>query len=428
MIEFFSTESEVFKLLIALGLGTLMGLRRELDAQGVSEKNRGFMGIRTVVVFTLLGTLSTFFSELPTLPIFVFCGALVLVAIAYAHGAFMQKRIGLTSELSALAMVLVGILIGYEQFVPAIFLTIILIVLKEFRLELHKFISTLSVSETRGALQLLIFSGAVLPFLPTTPIDPWGIVVPFNIWLLVVFISGINFIGYFLIKALGARAGTFLTAIFGALVSSTAVTVSMAEQSLAKKGSQELLAAGIMVAIAVMNIRVLIEILVAGTAETKTTFLLVPVVMAVVGFGFAFWLFRKASQKKSSEAAFEVESPFELWPAIKFGMAFVAILAAISIGKRFLGDAGVFVAAGLSGIVDVDAVVLSSMEAVRAGGLSVSTAETALFIGVIVNTVIKLLYVGILGSRALLKKLSWGVSFIALSGIITWALLRFSIF
>ncbi len=266
----------------------------------------------------------------------------------------------------------------------------------------------------------MIFSGAVLPFLPTEPIDPWGIVVPFNIWLLVVFIAGINFVGYFLIKALGERAGTFLTAIFGSLVSSTAVTVSMAEQSLAKKVTQELLAAGIMVAIAVMNVRVLLEILVVGTAETKTIFLLVPAVMAVVGFMFAFWLFRQANQKKSSSAEIEVESPFELWPAIKFGIVFVLVLAAISIGKRFLGDAGVFVAAGLSGLADIDAVVLSSMESVRAGGLSVSTAETAIFIGMIVNTVVKLAYVGILGSRALLKKLFFGVSLTAVAGAVMW--------
>lgn len=397
-----------------------MGLRRELDAQGKSEKDRSFMGIRTAIIFTILGTLSTLFPNLPTFPIIVFCGAILLIAVAYANGAFMKKRVGLTSELSALAMVFVGILVGYEQFVPAIFLTIILMMLKEFRFELHKFIAKLSIPETRGALQLLIFSGAVLPFLPTEPIDPWGIVVPFNIWLLVVFISGINFVGYFLMKVIGEKAGTFLTAILGALVSSTAVTVSMAEQSLNKKVSGDLLAAGILVAISVMNLRVLLEILVAGTTETRTFFLLVPIVMAIVGFGFAIFSLRSAKNERASEAEIEAESPFELWPSIKFGIGFVLVLTAIAVGKRFFGDAGVFVAAGLSGVADVDAVVLSSMEAVRAGELSVYTAETAVFIGILVNTVIKLLYVGLMGSRALLKKLIVGVSCISLAGFLVW--------
>lgn len=415
-----ATGSEAFILLISLGLGTLMGLRRELDAQGKREKDRSFMGVRTAIIFTLLGTLSTMFPTLPTFPLFVFSGALILITVAYANGAFMKDRAGLTSELSALAMVFVGILAGYEQFIPAIFLTIIVMVLKEFRTELHKFISTLSVPETRGALQLLIFSGAVLPFLPTEPIDPWGIVVPFNIWLLVIFISGINFIGYFLIKVIGEKAGTFITAILGALVSSTAVTVSMAEQSLNKKISQNLLAAGIMVAIAVMNLRVLLEILVAGTEETRTFFLIVPIVMAAVGFVFAFFLLRTTRDKKESTAAIEVESPFELWPSIKFGILFVLVLAAIALGKHYFGNAGVFVAAALSGLADVDAVVLSSMEAVRAGELSVHTAQTAIFIGMIVNTVIKLVYVGFIGSKALLKKLCFGVFFISIMGIFAW--------
>lgn len=397
-----------------------MGLRRELDAQGKSEKERSFMGVRTAIVFTLLGTLSTLFPTLPSFPMIVFCGAILLIAVAYANGAFMKKRAGLTSELSALAMVFVGILVGYQQFVPAIFLTIILMLLKEFRFELHKFIAKLSVPETRGALQLLIFSGAVLPFLPTEPIDPWGIIVPFNIWLLVIFISGINFVGYFLIKVIGEKTGTFLTAIMGALVSSTAVTISMAEQSLNKKISQDLLAAGIMVAIAVMNLRVLLEIMVAGTEETKTLFLLVPIAMAAVGFLFAFFSFKSAQQETVSQAEFEVESPFELWPSIKFGMVFVIVLAAIALGKHFFGNSGVFVVAGLSGLADVDAVVLSSMEAVRAGELSVSAAQTAAFIGLLVNTMVKLLYVGLMGSRALLKKLVLGISLVSVVGALVW--------
>lgn len=420
MNHILATGSEAFILLISLGLGVLMGLRRELDAQGKNEKDRSFMGVRTAIIFTLLGTLSTLFPVLPSFPLVVFCGAFILITVAYANGAFMKKRVGLTSELSALAMVFVGILVGYEQFIPAIFLTIIIMVLKEFRLELHKFISTLSVPETRGALQLLIFSGAVLPFLPTEPIDPWGIVVPFNIWLLVIFISGINFIGYFLIKVIGEKAGTFITAVLGALVSSTAVTISMAEQSLNKKISHNLLAAGIMVAIAVMNLRVLLEILVAGTEETRTVFLLVPLVMALVAFIFAFFLLKKTTKKKVSTAEVEIKSPFELWPSIKFGILFVLVLAAIALGKRYFGDAGVFVAAGLSGVADVDAVVLSSMEAVRAGELSVQTAQTAVFIGIIMNTIIKLVYIGLIGSRALLKKLLLGVLAISLVGMLMW--------
>ncbi len=424
MSGIFSIHSEAFILLMALGLGTLMGLRRELDAQGEPERKRSFMGIRTAIVFTLLGAISTLFPEIPSFPIFVFCGILLLIVVAYANGAFMKKRIGLTSELSALAMVFVGMFVGYGLILPAIFLTIILMVLNEFRTELHKFISTLSVSETRGALQLLIFSGAVLPFLPRVPIDPLGIIVPFNIWLLVIFISGINFVGYFLIKALGERAGTFLTAILGSLVSSTAVTVSMAEHSQEKNVSKNLLAAGIMIAIAVMNIRVFIEILVAGTSANRTFFLLVPIMMAITGFIFAILAFKAANNSKrpASEADFEIESPFELLPAIKFGILFVFVLAGIALGKHFLGDAGVYVAAGLSGLADIDAVVLSSMEAVRVGELSAHTAETAVFIGLIVNTLIKLVYVGLIGSQELLKKLFVGISIVAVIGTFVWFL------
>jgi uncharacterized membrane protein (DUF4010 family) len=420
MNHFFSTGSEAFLLLLALGLGTLMGLRRELDAQSKPENERSFMGVRTAIVFTLLGTLSTMFPALPIFPMVVFGGAVILITVAYANGAFMEKRVGLTSELSALAMIFVGIFLGYREYIPAIFLTIILMVLKEFRTELHKFIATLSVPETRGALQLLIFSGAVLPFLPTEPVDPWGIVVPFNIWLLVVFISGINFMGYFLIKVIGEKTGTFLTAMLGALASSTAVTVSMAEQSLNKKTSQELLASGVMIAIGVMNLRIVLEILVVGTVETKSIFLVVLLAMAFVSFIFAFLFLKSAKEKVAPETKFKKESPFQLWPSVKFGILFVVVLAAIAVGKHFFGDSGVFVVAGLSGLADVDAVVLSSMEAVRAGELTVNVSHVAILIATVVNTVIKLVYVGFIGSRVLLKKLLPGVSLVALVGVVLW--------
>jgi len=70
-----------------------------------------------------------------------------------------------------------------------------------------------------------------LPLLPNRPIDPLGLVNPFQIWLVVVLVSGIGFAGYILMKAFGASRGIKLTGILGGLAGSTATTISFSSAS-----------------------------------------------------------------------------------------------------------------------------------------------------------------------------------------------------
>lgn len=68
------------------------------------ENIEGIMGVRTISIFVILGTLSTFFKEFPSLPLLTFGGVFIFLLIAYYNGVFNLKKIGLTSELSALIM------------------------------------------------------------------------------------------------------------------------------------------------------------------------------------------------------------------------------------------------------------------------------------------------------------------------------------
>ena len=296
--------------------------------------------------------------------------------------------------------------------------------LNEFKSELHEFVATLTIPETRGVLQLLLFTGIVLPFLPQTAIDPWGVLVPFNIWLLVMFISGMNFVGYFLTKHFGEKGGLLLTSLLGALASSTAVAVSLAEQSVVRKINTHLLSTGLLIAMSVMELRVMLVWALLGTEETRTTFLLVPFMMAVASLSWGWYHYKKSTQEKErSSAKIDVTSPFELLPALKFGVLFIVVLLAIAFGQQMLGDAGVLFASFFSGIVDVDAVVLSSIEALRSGEILQKLAQEAVFVGLLVNTIVKLGYIGIFGSRELLRKAIPGVLIISAVGTVTFLLI-----
>lgn len=383
------------------------------------------MGLRTMMLLAFMGTFSTLFPEIPYLPI-VFFGALaMLVGIAYAQGSFIKGKIGITIELSALIIFWIGVLVGKEYQVLAILITLFLAGIDAFRQSLHNFAKTLEQKEWFGAFQLLAFSGAVLPFLPRVPIDPWGIFVPFNIWLLVILISGIGFVGYFLIKYLGPKGGIPLVGFFGSIVSSTAVTISLAEQSKQYK-MHDIFAGGILIAIATMQIRAIIEILLLGSKEFWP-FLIVPGSIALAsGAGATHFLLNYKKNLhwwKSKPHSLELNSPFRIGPALKFGLLFVAVLFALSLGQQYFGNSGAYVTALLSGAVDIDAIILSSLEAARLGELPIPVAQTSIAIAIFFNTIVKVGYVAVLGNRELLKKVAPSIGIVTAVGAIVFLFL-----
>lgn len=428
MSEFFSflsPDNPIYQLLLGAALGAFVGLRREIDNQ--TKAHEVFMGFRTMALMSTFGVVSTLFDSMNYLPAVCFAGLMTFLAIAYANGAFRMNMIGLTSELCAVFMFWIGVLVGYEQLVLAIILTVLIGGLNAFKDDLHRFAGTISNKEWRGALQLLIVSGAVLPFLPREPIDPMGIIVPFNIWFLVIMISGIGFLGYFLTKYIGVKSSVALTAFLGSIVSSTAVTTSMADQSKRAKLTG-IFTVGVLVAVATMQIRVAIEIVAWGTPEMTKALIAIPLSMALAAAGMAGYFFWRTNKKHKFDkpktgkpsADVDLQSPFELGPALKFGGVFVVVLLALALGQKYLGDSGVYMAAFLSGFVDVDAIVLSSLESVKLGEMEPVLAERAILIAVAVNNLVKILYVAVLGNRKMVRKVAVGIMVTTLVGVLTW--------
>ncbi len=425
LFNFLSPTNPLYQLVLGAALGAFVGLRREIDNK--TKKHDVFMGFRTMALMSTLGVISTLFEPMPYLPAVCFSGLLVFLAIAYANGALKLKLVGLTSEISALIMFWIGVLIGYEQQVLAIILTIFIGGLNAFKDDLHRFAGTINDKEWIGALQLLIVSGAILPFLPREPIDPFGMIVPFNIWFLVIMISAIGFMGYFLTKYIGVKRSVALTAFLGSIVSSTAVTTSMADQS-KRANLTGIFTVGVLVAVATMQIRVAIEIVAWGTPEMTKALIVIPLSMAVAATTMAGYFFWKTNKKhkftkpdtNTPQANVNLQSPFELGPALKFGGVFVLVLLALAFGQKYFGDSGVYAAAFFSGFVDVDAIVLSSLESVKLGEMDPVLAERAILIAVAVNNLVKILYVAVLGNRKMVSKVAVGIVVTTMVGVLTW--------
>jgi uncharacterized membrane protein (DUF4010 family) len=424
-LNFLSPDNPIYQILVGVALGAFVGLRREID--NLQKSHAVFMGFRTMALMSTFGVISTLFDSMSYLPAVCFAGLMVFLAIAYANGAFRMNMIGMTSELCAVFMFWIGVLVGYEQVVLAIILTVLIGSLNAFKEELHRFAKTISPKEWVGALQLLMLSGAVLPFLPREPIDPMGILVPFNIWFLVIMISGVGFVGYFLTKYIGVKGSVALTAFLGAIVSSTAVTTSMAAQS-NRANLTGIFTVGVLIAVATMQVRVALVILALGSTELIKGILIAPLTMAASAGVMAAYFLYKTNHKhkfdkretKNTPADVDLQSPFELGPALKFGGVFILVLLALALGQRYLGDSGVYAAAFFSGFVDVDAIVLSSLESAKLAEMTPVLVERAIMIAIVINNLAKILYVAVLGNKKMVKKVAVGITIPSILGVLAW--------
>lgn len=112
----------------------------------------------------------------------------------------------------------------------------------------------------------------------------------------------------------------------------------------------------------------------------------------------ALW---RRQQSAETAAVSAGENPFELGEAIRFGLLFGAITFAAKAAQVYLGDAGLYLAGGIAGLTDVDAITLSMAQLARADGANLVPASRAIVIAVATNTIFKAGMVTFLGARGL---------------------------
>jgi uncharacterized membrane protein (DUF4010 family) len=402
-----SDQGELFfRFGIALLIGFLIGLQREHDYD-VTDKpdERTFAGVRTFSLIALLGCTAAYLSDLFSsswIYVGVFLSLSLMIGIAYYIVAN-KGSVGMTTEVAALLTAMVGALAYWEQLALAVALGVAATALLSFKLELHGFAERLNRQDVLATLKFAIITAIILPVLPTEPIwdqPPFDVLVPYKIWLMVVLISGISFSGYVLIKIVGSRRGIGLTGILGGLASSTAVTLSFSQRSRNNTSLGKPFALAIMLSWAVMFGRVLIEVAVVHPPLLSSLWL--PITAAGL-LGLAYGLYLYFSPKAVDEEDVEVSNPFELGPAITFGLLYGFILLATNAAEQFFGSAGLYLSSVISGLADVDAITLTTAELSRSGTIEPTTATRAIVLAVVSNTCVKGAIVLSTGSAALRK-------------------------
>lgn len=140
--------------------------------------------------------------------------------------------------------------------------------------------------------------------------------------------------------------------------------------------------------------------------------------------GLAYSAFLFFFQRPSESSDVEFTNPFELSTAIKFGLLYGVVLLAARAAQMYLGDAGTYASAILSGLTDVDAITLSMAELSKPGnGFSMETAARSIVLAISANTLVKGGIVVITASAAMRKPFLPGFVLMLATGLISAFLL-----
>lgn len=410
----------------ALLIGALIGLEREFVQQRSGEPEFG--GIRTFALMALLGAIAAFFAEQYGLVLFVasYLGLILLIWASYRGEMDRGEEEGITTEVVGLIVPFLGAMMVWGFAELAASLAVVTALILALKPSLHALARKMSVGDLRATLEFALITAVVLPLLPNRGIGPFNVFNPFEIWLLVVLVSGISFTGYILMKALGAQRGIGLTGALGGLVSSTAVTLSFSGRSKESPALAPAFAIAIVLASCVMFPRVLIEALALNAPLAGVLLLPLSAMLCAGLVGVAVLWRRRGREGGSEEKVVELANPLRLTTAIGFGLVFAVVLLVIKAASVFFGSAGVYVASALTGLTDVDAITLSVSDLAAKGQIPSQVAAVSVMMAVMVNTTVKAAIAAVLGTvelrRAVLRVFGF-VLFVGIAASVAMALL-----
>ena len=379
------------RFVIALALGFLIGLERE--SSGYEKNARVFAGVRTFSLIALYGFGCGWLYQI-NISLAVPVGMISVLALSMFSyfSKTREGRGGWTTEVAALITFIIGVLSLLTDIWVCMALGIIGTILLSEKSSVEQFVEDLDKSEFLAVLKFLLVTIIILPVLPNESYTQFKLN-PTLIWETVIMVSSIGFVGYFLTKKFGDRIGLQLSGILGGIVSSTAVSIAMGRiaQNSPERSDSALRASLLASSIAYVRILVLVWIF---------NPLLVSYLWWKLLLLFVFGVILSTTTRRPDPGTIKgidtpstLENPFELKPAMMFGVLFVILSVITILVENTFGSTGIVSLAGIVGITDVAPFILSIAQ-------RVSTAEpaviTAIIVAMLSNTIVKGIYFGTL--------------------------------
>lgn len=382
-------------IILSIVLGLLIGLQREMNIL-YSNRQKDFGGARTFAMIGLIGYLSALLNN--HIPFFLIIATIVLGA--FLMGAYIVNSSptenGMTTEFSALIVFLSGVMLAFERAMVSVFIVIVILFILNIKEKIQTYEKVIEKQDLSATILFLVMSFVILPLFPNHPLDPWGYFNFYQIWMMVVLVAGISFLGYIAVRIIGLKHGIGLAGFVGGLVSSTAVSLSFARRAKESPTLSKNLAIGICLACSIMLIRLFAEIYIINSDLADS--MLIPVCIAsLLGYTFLGYLYFTASKDNIvQETTFK--NPFKLSEALVLGLFFGAVIALIKFADAHSGNSGVYVVSFIAGFADTDAIALS-LAALAKNGLASNTAMNALILAMLANSLVKFTITLLLGTR-----------------------------
>lgn len=367
----------------ALG-GAAIGLERQWSGHASGPQAR-FGGIRTFSLLGLLGGLAGWLAARSLLPLalVVAAGAAAVVVVAYLAAS--RTDIDGTTEIAALVALGAGMLSGVGELSLASGIVAVTTLLLLEKTRVHALVARVDDAALRASARFAALALIILPALPPGPYGPLDAIRPRELWLLVLFFSGLSFIGWMAKRLVGPRHGVIVSGLLGGIISSTAVTLTYARQSRVDAAPRLALAAGVIGACTIMLLRVALACAVLNPALALT----VPPyggVAFVLGAAMVLAIWRADDSGPAGQPP--AESPLQLRTALQMTALFQAVLFVILAVQARWSSTALIATSALVGLTDLDALTLSLARSASTSS-AIEVAGVALASGVLANTVLK---------------------------------------
>lgn len=407
----------------ALAVGLLVGLERGWRDRDLPDGGR-VAGLRTFALIAFCGGLAALLT--PMAPLLLPSGLLAvaaLFAVSFPVAARTSGSVSITTAVAALATFGLGALAAAGHALVAVGAAVLMALLLDLKPSLHGLLRLIRPAELNAVLQLGVLSAVVLPLLPDAGYGPYEALNPFQLWLAVLLLAGLSLAGHIAMRWRGTQQGLLWIGVLGGLASSTAATLALARCTRADAGLKDAAAAATVAACAVMFLRMalLVAVLQPALAWRMGGFL---AALGLAGLLLAAWQW----QRKPRDAA----SPFppasrvvDLPTALGFGALLALVGLAVRAAKEGLGVSGLYGVAFLSGLADVDAILVSTLQMQAQGQLVARVAAAAVLLAAAANMVAKAAMAWSIGGRPLGVAVLRGYGLIVLVGVAGAVMLGF---
>ena len=412
---------ELSAFLGTIGLAFIIGLElhayRRRDSGNLKPEALGFGTTRTVTLLAALGF--SLWIIAPVLPFCIGLGGLSLMLL-YDY----RKR--LKAGDSSLLPTVIGVMaysLGPVVLVAPLALLAALVILILLSLGEQEPIRRLSdafpAEEGVTLAKFFILAGLIYPLLPDAEVPYLAGITYTKVWMTVLVISGISYLGYLAHRYVFPRAGALLTGILGGLYSSTAATVVLARAVRGLPGASAYAPAAVVLATAMMYARLLAVIVLLGHLDAALAlalpFGLLFAASVLVGLLLAWRANGGAPLAHQTVSA----NPLDLQVAFLFAVLFLFFAAVTNFVTQHYGVSGLHVLSFAVGFSDIDPFIFSLLDGKFQVGRPAVVA--AVLIASASNNLLKAGYaLGFSRSRLMLPAAAW-LTFTALLTL-AWAL------